>query len=402
MARAGWILRARPEQITPPGDWRIWLVCAGRGWGKTRTGAEDAAHFALWNKDARIGVVAPTHGDARDTCVEGESGLLKVLPQASVAQWNRSLAELVLVNGARFKFFSADEPERLRGPQFHRVWADEVAAWKSREAFDQIMMGLRLGSGPQLVITTTPRPVPLMKELLQRKDVHVTRGRSEDNAMNLAPGVLEGLRTRYGGTRLARQELDGEMVEDVEGALWSHGLIDRARHAGTPDNLERIVVAIDPAVTSGQASDETGIVVAARDTDGHFYVLADASGRHAPDIWARLAIGLFDEWGAHLVVGEVNEGGDLITRMLRLADPSIPFKPVRAMKSKAARAFPVATLYEQGRVHHCGTFAALEDQMCRFAGTGFVGGSPDRVDALVWAITELTGGARPPRVRSFS
>lgn len=368
-------MEARESQLTPEGMWRIWLVLAGRGWGKTRTGAEDVAHFALWNKGARIGVVAPTQADARDTCVEGESGLLKVLPRTSIQNWNRSLSELILVNESRFKFFSSEEPERLRGPQFHRVWADEVAAWKNRDAFDQVMMGLRLGQNPQLVITTTPKPVPLIKELAARSDVVMTRGKSEDNQMNLAAGVIDSLRRRYGGTRLARQELD----------------------------VEKIVVAIDPAVTSHAGSDETGLIVAARDARGHFYVLADASGKHAPEVWARLSVHLYEEWGADVVVGEVNEGGDLIARMLRLTDADVPFKPVRAMKSKGARAFPVAALYEQGRVHHVGTHTLLEDQMCRFTSAGITGGSPDRVDALVWAITELMGGAHTsPRVRGLS
>jgi phage terminase large subunit-like protein len=378
-------------------------VLAGRGWGKTRCGAEDVAYYALWQDGARIAVVAPTHGDARDTCVEGESGLLKIIPPSAIETWNRSLSELVLVNGSRFKLFSADEPERLRGPQFHRAWADEVAAWKKRESFDQLMMGLRLGECPRLVVTTTPKPLPLIKELLTRADVKVTRGRSEDNRANLAPGVLEDLRARYGGTRLARQELDGEVVEDVEGALWKHEQLDTCRVMQVPRMLDRVVIAIDPAVSSTKHSDETGIVAAGRGNDGIFYVLADISGVFTPDGWAQRAIGLRHELDADLIVGEVNEGGDLIERMLRMIDPYVPYRAVRAMKSKAARALPVQALYERGLVRHVGGFAALEDQMCRFTGQGFGGGSPDRVDALVWALTELMQGfGAPPRVRGFS
>lgn len=405
MARAKWLLAARPEQITPQGDWRIWLVMAGRGWGKTLTGAQDLAYHALWNDGARLAVIAPTHADARDTCVEGPSGLLSVLPRECIASWNRSLSELNLKNGSKFKLFSADEPERLRGPQFHRAWADELAAWKSPQAFDQLMMGLRLGKHPQLVITTTPKPISIIKDLVKRvgKDLFLTRGRSEENAGNLAPQVLADLRERYGGTRLGRQELDAEIVEDMEGALWSHAALDAARIADIPDTLERIVIAIDPAVTSHSKSDETGLVAAGRSTDGKFYILADASGQMTPDGWARRAISLRDELGADLIIGEVNEGGDLIERMLRLADPYVSYKAVRATKAKAVRAFPVAALYERGIVHHVGMLSALEDQMCKFTGQGLKDGSPDRVDAMVWAMTELMQGTHhAPRVRKLN
>ncbi len=402
-ARAAWLLQARPSQITPPGDWRIWLALAGRGWGKTRCGAEDLAYFALWNAGARLAVIAPTHGAARDICVEGVSGLRGVIPPACVDHWNRSLGELVLKNGSRFNLFSADEPERLRGPQFHRAWADELAAWRSAAAFDQIMLGLRLGESPRLVVTTTPKPIAVIKELAARDDVFLTRGKSEENAANLAPGVLDKLRARFGGTRWGRQELDGEIAEDVEGALWRADGIAALRIARAPESFERVVVAIDPAVTAHARSDETGIIAAARGVDGKFYVLADASGKFAPEGWARRAAALFAEWRGDLILGEVNEGGDLIERMLRLVDPALPFKPVRASRGKAARAWPVAALYERGLVHHVGRFAHLEDQMCRFTGaSGLKNGSPDRVDALVWAIAELQAGlGRGPRVRGI-
>lgn len=396
-------MAARPAQITPKGDWRIWLVLAGRGWGKTRTGAEDVAYHALWHDGVRIAVVAPTAADARDTCVEGVSGLLSVIPPILIAAWNRSMGELILKNGSRFKLFSADEPERLRGPQFHRAWLDECAAWKSPAAFDQVLFGLRLGQAPKIVATTTPKPVALIKNLLARRaqDVFVTRGRSEENEKNLAPQVLDDLRARYAGTRFGRQELDAEIVEDVEGALWNHSQLDGLRITAPP-LLQRIVIAIDPATTSSGKSDETGIIAAARGEDEKFYVLADASGHYTPDGWARRALQLKDSLHADLIVGEVNAGGDLIERMLRMMDPYVPFKPVRALKSKTVRAYPVVALYDQARVHHVGVFAALEDQMCRFTEQGLAEGSPDRVDALVWALTELQqGGACAPRVRSL-
>jgi phage terminase large subunit-like protein len=395
-------MQARPQQLTPPGDWRIWLILAGRGWGKTRCGAEDAAHFALWNPGSRLGVIAPTSADARDTCVEGVSGLLNVIPHECVEAWNRSLGELILVNGSRFKLFSADEPERLRGPQFHRIWADEVAAWKNRDAFDQAMLGLRLGVSPQLIATTTPKPVALIKELAARSDVFLTRGKSEENAGNLSGGVLSELRRRYEGTRWGRQELDGEIVEEVEGALWRQEQLAALRIDAAPE-MARVVVAIDPAVTATARSDETGIIAAGIGADGKFYVLADVSGVFTPEGWARRAHGCFVETDADLIVGEVNEGGDLIERMLRMVDEGVPFKPVRAIKSKVARAWPVAALYERGLVHHVGAFGKLEDQMCRFTGAdGLKRGSPDRVDALVWAIAELQQGLRSaPRVRSL-
>ncbi len=401
-ARAKWLQTARPSQITPPGNWRIWFLLAGRGWGKTRVGAEDCAYHALWHDNARVGVVAPTHADARDTCVEGESGLLRVIPDACIQTWNRSMGELLLVNGSRFKLFSADEPERLRGPQFTRVWADELAAWKNVQAFDQIMMGLRLGDDPRLVITTTPKPTALVKQLLGRPEVMVTRGKSEENAANLAPGVLAEMRARYGQTRWARQEMDAEIIETVDGALWRAEQIEDLRVGKMPDLIEQIVIAIDPAVTSNGKSDETGIVAAARGVDKNFYVLADVSGRYTPDAWGARVLALRDELKADLIIGEVNEGGDLIARVLRMLDENVLFKPVRATRAKAVRAWPVAMLYERGLVRHVGQHPKLEDQMCRFTENGLASGSPDRVDALVWALTELQqGNSGTPRVRAL-
>ena len=414
-ARLRWLHSARPEQLTPlpwPAvsdtkngrgkDWRIWLVLAGRGWGKTRSGAEDTAFYALWHDNARIAIIAPTLSDARDTCMEGESGLLKIIPTACIRKWNRSLGELILFNGSRIKLFSADRPERLRGPQHHRVWCDELAAWPNRDAFDQLWFGLRLGPAPQVVITTTPRNTRLIRELLARQagDVQVTRGRTTDNAAHLAPGVLAQLHERYGGTRLGRQELEAELLEDSEGALWQRAVIDLGRVQQAPA-LARVIIAIDPAMSSGAASDETGIVACARGVDGQLYVLADWSGRYSPDGWAARAAGLYRDLPAELVVAEVNAGGEMVERILRHAAPDMVFKPVRALRGKVARALPIAALYEQGRVRHVGSLALLEDQMCRFTGEdGLASGSPDRVDALVWALTELSETARgEPQIR---
>jgi phage terminase large subunit-like protein len=401
LARLKWLTEARPNQLTPQGDWRVWLVLAGRGWGKTRTGAEDVASFALENPNVRIGVIAPTYADARDVCVEGESGLLRVLPPSCVVAWNRSFGDIRLYNGSRIKLFSADQPERLRGPQFHRVWCDELGAWPGRGAFDQLWFGLRLGRDPRVVVTTTPRNTEVIRELLSRKyrDVHLTHGKTADNVAHLAPRVMEQLMDRYAGTRLGRQELDAELLEDTQGALWQRKQIDGCRVQTVPE-LRRVVVAIDPAMSSNETSDETGIVAAGRGVDGFVYVLADWSCRGKPDEWAQRAILLYQEMRAHMIVAEVNAGGDMVERILRQMAPHILFKPVRALRNKAVRALPVAALYEQGRVKHVGSLSQLEDQMCRFAPAGMGSESPDRVDALVWAVSELSEVPRgEPRVR---
>lgn len=400
-ARARWIKTARPSQLTPPGDWRIWLILAGRGWGKTRTGAEDIAHYVLWNAKVRVGVIAPTLADARDVCVEGESGLLSVLPSSCVKDWHRSTGDLRLFNGSRIKLYSADQPERLRGPQHHRIWCDELGAWPGRGAFDQMWFGLRLGEDPRVVITTTPRTTPLLRELVQRAegDVHLTHGKTADNEAHLAPRVLEQLRAQYEGTRLGRQELDAEILDEMEGALWSRALIDAHRVAAQPE-MARVVVAIDPAMTSGAQSDETGIVAAGLGLDGHYYVLGDWSCRGSPERWVQSAIGLMRFVDAEMIVAETNAGGELVERVLRQAAPYVRFKGVHALRGKYERALPVLALYEQGRVRHLNVLPLLEDQMTRFTPEVIASRSPDRVDALVWALTELSEGHRSvPRVR---
>lgn len=376
---------------------------AGRVWGKTRTGAEDIADYALWNPNVRIGVIAPTYADARDTCVEGESGLLRIIPPSCVEKWNRSLGEMWLTNGSRIKLFSADRPERLRGPQHHRVWCDEMGAWNDREAFDQLFFGLRLGEDPRVIVTTTPRNTEMLRELFKRKteDVYLTKGRTADNADNLSPHVMKQLEERYGGTRLGRQELDAELLIDTEGALWSREQIDQLRVQTVPE-LRRVIVAIDPAMSSTANADETGIIAAARGADGKLYVLSDWSGRFAPDAWAERAIMLYNDMRAQMIVAEVNAGGELVERILRQKAPQVLFKPVRALRNKVERALPIAALYEQGRVRHVGSLSLLEDQMCRFTSNNKMSASPDRVDALVWALTELSETARgEPRIRTI-
>jgi phage terminase large subunit-like protein len=389
LKRAEWVAKARPDQITPEGDWLTWVIIAGRGWGKTRTGAEDAAWAGLSNPGWRIAVVAPTSADARDTCIEGDSGLLNVLPREAVQTWNRSLGELILINGARYKTFSADEPERLRGPQHHRAWADELAAWRYPEAWDQLMFGLRLGDHPQAVVTTTPKPTPLVKSLVAAPTSRVTRGSTFDNAANLAPSALAMLREKYEGTRLGRQELEAEILGDLPGALWSMSGLDAYRLRGQPD-VERIVVAVDPAVTATEASDYHGIIVAGLADDKSGVVLEDASLQGTPNEWARRAVSLYRSWEADAIVIEVNQGGDMVAHTIRTIDPNVKIKEVRASRGKHVRAEPIAALYEQGRVAHIGSFPELESQMTQMTVNGYEGeGSPDRVDALVWALTDL-------------
>lgn len=395
-ARGKWLSQARPDQITPPGnDWPVWLALAGRGWGKTRTGAEDVAWFACANPGVRIAIVAPTAADARDTCVEGESGLLAVLPKVCLDSWNRSIGEVTLWNGSRFKLFSATEPERLRGSQHHRAWGDEVAAWPDPSAWDQLLFGLRLGENPQVVATTTPKPTPLIRSILRTPGAMITSGSTFDNKDNLPAGTLARLRERYEGTRLGRQELFAEVLEDIQGALWTSAMIEEHRVKGAPD-MKRIVVAVDPSGTSGKdGGDEIGIVVAGRSFDDRYFVLQDGTCKLSPEGWARRTAELFADWKADRVVAEKNFGGAMVEAVMRTAAKDLPVKMVTASRGKIARAEPVAALYEQGKVSHVGHFKELEDQLCAMTPAGYVGeGSPDRADALVWALTELQGSGR--------
>lgn len=386
-----WRFWARPSQLPPDGDWRVWLLLAGRGFGKTRTGAELVRGQVASGAARRVALVAPTAADARDVMVEGESGLLAIAPPWDRPLYEPSKRRLTWPNGATATTFSADEPERLRGPQHDFAWCDELAAWRYPEAWDMLMFGLRLGDDPRAVVTTTPRPTGLIRALLADPKVVMTHGTTAENRANLAPAFLEQIVKRYEGTRLGRQELDAEILEDMPGALWQRGGIEGARLSAAPE-LVRVLVAIDPAAGSGEHADETGIIVAGRDAGGHGYVLADASGRYAPAEWARAAITAYGTHAADRIVAEVNNGGEMVEATLRMVDPNVPFSAVRAARGKAARAEPVAALYEQGRVHHIGALPQLEDQMCAFTANfdrNAAGFSPDRVDALVWALTEL-------------
>lgn len=386
---------ARPDQLAPAGDWSTWLVLAGRGWGKSRTGAEWVRRQALSGAASRIALVARTAADVRDVVVEGESGILAISPKRERPTWEPSRRRLTWPNGAIATTYSADEPDQLRGPQHDAGWLDELAAWRYPEAYDQLRFGLRLGAHPRVVVTTTPRPTPIIRALLASPDTIVTRGRTIDNRANLAGSFLAEVSARYAGTRLGRQELDGEILDDAPGALWHRHLIDAARVDRAPD-LRRVVVAIDPAVTSGGGSDETGIVVAGLGYDGRGYVLDDATARLSPDAWARKAVALYRSHKADRIVAEVNNGGEMVEHTLRTVDRSIPFRAVHASRGKAVRAEPVAALYEQGRVSHVGALAALEDQLCTWD-PAESRTSPDRLDALVWALTELLVQEPTPR-----
>lgn len=394
--RISWLETARDKQLQPKFiKHYIWLILAGRGWGKTRTGAQDIALYALRNNNVNCAVVAPTHGDLRRVCFGGQSGLLSIIPKECFLEsvdmkgYSSSTAEIRLFNGSKITGYAAQEPDRLRGPQFHRAWCDEVAAWRYPEAFDQLMFGLRLGDNPQCVITTTPKPTKLIKELVVRDDVHVTSGSTFENEDNLAESALTMLKDKYEGTTLGRQELYAEIIDNLDGALWNTDLIDEARMSDdTEKELTQIIVAIDPAVTSNADSDETGIVVVGKDSNNEYYVLEDLSGRHSADKWGRIAINAFYEWEADRIVAEVNNGGDLVERLIRNIDYNVSYRSVRATRGKILRAEPIAALYEQRRVHHIGIFPELESQMCSY--TGETNSSPDRLDALVWGLTELS------------
>ena len=390
-----WLKTARPKQLKPLEEHHIWLILAGRGWGKTRTGAQDIALYALRNPESLCAVVAPTHGDLRRVCFGGNSGLLSIIPDecytnsSDTKGYSSSIAEIRLHNGSKIMGYAAIEPDRLRGSQFHRAWADELAAWRYPEAFDQLMFGLRLGDKPQCVITTTPKPSKIIKDLMAREDVCVTTGNTFENEDNLADSALAMLKERYEGTSLGRQELYAEIIEEFEGALWSNTMIEETRLSEDTDReLKKIVVAIDPAVTSNANSDETGIIVVGSDHMNQFYVLDDYSGIYSPDKWARLAVNAYYDYQADLVVAETNNGGDLVERVIRSVDANIPYRSVRATRGKMTRAEPISALYEQKRVHHIGYLPELEQQMISY--TGETNTSPDRLDALVWGLTELS------------
>ena len=390
-----WYDKARDNQVVNESDlYNIHLFLAGRGWGKTLTGAYDTVQYCLENRGVVCGVIAPTYGDLKRVVFAGDSGFINIIePELlSTTGYNKSDNEIHFYNGSKIIGFPAIEPDRLRGVQFHRAWCDELASWRYRESFDNLMMALRLGQKPKCIITTTPRPTKLIKELAQRSDTEVIRGNTFENIDNLAPSAVAMLKERYEGTRIGRQELYAEILEDVEGALFNLGLIDEARVRQAPE-LQRIVVAIDPAVTATEHSDETGIIVAGRDVNNHFYILHDASQTTSPDIWVKKAIELYNRYECDRIVAEVNNGGDLIERLLRTQDSTVPYTSVRATRGKQIRAEPISALYEQNRIHHVGYFKDLEEQMCQFTGNN-VKSHDDRVDALVWAVTSLQSSGK--------
>lgn len=393
---------AMDHQLPPEGNWRSWVILGGRGAGKTRAGAEwvraevEGALPLDSGRSRRVALVGETLDQARDVMVFGESGILACCPPDRRPVWEAGRRRLVWPNGAVAQVFSAREPEALRGPQFDAAWVDELAKWrKAEEAWDMLQFGLRLGEHPRQCVTTTPRNVGVLKRLLELDSTVVTHAPTEANAANLAASFLEEVRRRYAGTRLGRQELDGILVEEFDGALWPPRLLNGAAVDTVPD-LDRIVVAVDPPVTGGTKSDECGIVVVGAKTSGpptewRAVVLEDASIAGAsPIAWAEAAVAAFHRHRGDRLVAEVNQGGDLVESVIRQVDPLVPYRAVRASQGKAVRAEPVAALYEQGRVAHVRGLSRLEEQMMRMTAQGYRGpGSPDRVDALVWALTDL-------------
>ncbi|QFQ89302.1 ATP-binding protein [Paracoccus kondratievae] len=403
LAALPWLFEfwALPHQLPPEGDWKSWVIMGGRGAGKTRAGAEwvrmqvEGATPDAPGRARRLALVSETFDQARDVMVFGESGILACSPPDRRPVWEAGRRRLVWANGATAQVYSAHEPEALRGPQFDAAWVDELAKWKkAEETWDMLQFALRLGEHPQQVVTTTPKNVPVLKRILGNASTVTTHAPTDANRAYLAESFLAEVEARYAGTRLGRQELEGLLLEDVDGALWTTSMLERCRVDAAP-TLSRMVVAVDPAVTGGAGADECGIVVAGvvaegPVTDWRAYVLEDASVRGGPSDWARAAIQAMERHGGERLVAEVNQGGDLVESVLRQIDPLVPFRALRAGRGKGLRAEPVAALYEQGRVHHLRGLGILEDQMCRMTVAGYGGkGSPDRLDALVWAIHEL-------------
>lgn len=403
-----WPFWARPNQLQPTvgnggGDWSTWLILAGRGFGKTRTGAETIRDWVCGDtplsagKCSRIALVAETGADARDVMVLGESGLLAVHPPDFRPTYHPSKRLVKWPNGAEAWLYNAVEPDQLRGPQHDGAWCDEMAKWRyMQDTWDQLQFGLRLGTNPRSIVTTTPRPLPLIRKLLKDPMVAVTRGATRDNAQNMAASFIREIEDKYAGTRLGRQELDGEILDDIPGALWNRETLDASRVREAPSDLERVIVAVDPATSSEEGADEHGIVVVglSRDEDGYArgYVLEDGSLRGSPEEWAKKAVHLYRKWEADKIVAEKNQGGEMVASVIRSVDRSVPVKLVHASRGKVVRAEPISALYEQKRVHHVGIFDKLEDQMCLFSVDNFrtpAMGSPDRVDALVWGLTEI-------------
>jgi len=403
-----WTTWARPDQLAPDvgndgTPWNVWLALAGRGWGKTRVGAEWVRGEVCGStplapgKRKRIAIIGETTKDVRDVLIEGDSGLLANHPKDFRPVFKPSMNRVVWPNGAQATLYNGTEPDQLRGPQFDGAWVDELAKYRyAREAWDMLQFGLRLGDHPRAVVTTTPRPIDLLKEILADPKTAVTRGRTYDNADNLAPTFLAAIKAKYEGTRLGRQELNAELISDVPNALWRRSNLDEHRltKKGLPD-MKRIVVGVDPAAKArinqiGDEGAETGIVTVGLGVDGRGYVLADDSTEKGPADWARLAVASFHLHAADAIVAEINQGGDMVEHIIRSVDGKIPVVKVSASRGKVTRAEPISAIYEQGRVSHVGSFPTLEDQMCSFTNVGIEAGSlADRVDALVWGLSQL-------------
>jgi phage terminase large subunit-like protein len=401
-----WRFWARPNQLPPEGDWLTWLILAGRGFGKTRTGAEWVRANVCGpspltaGKYRRIALVAETSADARDVMVEGDSGILGVHPKEFRPLYEPSKRRLTWPNGAVATLYNATEPDQLRGPQHDLAWADELAKWAlARETWDQLQFGLRLGNHPRVAITTTPRPIPVLREIMADKRTATLRGLTMDNRGNLAASFMEQITAKYAGTRLGRQELNAEILDDVPGALWTRKMIEDQRVREAPE-MSRVVIAIDPSGTDGNdEGDDVGIVAAGRGVDGRGYVLGDYTCKLSPEGWARRAITAYHQHEADRIVAERNFGGAMVKSVVRSADGSVPFKEVTASRGKSARAEPISAIYEQGRISHVGGLPELEDELCLMTASGFMGdGSPNRVDAVVWALTEVMLGHQRPEV----
>jgi len=394
--RTHWQFWAHSGQLAPQGDWHGWLIMAGRGFGKTRAGAEWVRATAERDPTARIALVAASLGEARSVMVEGESGLLAISPWGQRPRFEPSRRLLTWPSGAQATLYSASEPESLRGPQHSHAWCDEIAKWdhgreRAIKAWDNLLLGLRLGPRPQIVSTTTPRAVPLLLRLIAHEEVVITRGKTSANKTNLPTRFLRSVRREFGNSLLGRQELDGELIADIEGALWTRAMLEACREAAASAASVRTVIGVDPPASA--QGDACGIVVCAMGEDGVARVLADASVQKAsPEKWARAVANAARVWSADRVVAEANQGGAMVESVLRAAEVNLPLRLVHASRGKVARAEPVAALYEVGKVRHAGIFPALEDELCGLIAGGEYQGpgrSPDRADALVWAMTEL-------------
>ncbi len=388
-----WQKRARPDQLPPDWNWLTWLLRGGRGSGKTRTGAEYIRFRVESGTARRVALVGETKGDVRDTMVEvGASSLLSISPPWFMPEYEPSKRRITWPNGAIAMIYSGDEPDQLRGPQHDLAWVDELAKFKyPQETWDNLEFGLRIGTDPRAVVTTTPRPIPVIKQLAADPKTADVVCSTYENLANLAPSFIERIKSKYEGTRLGRQEIHGQILEDNPGALWHRDWIEAGRLSNIPE-LQRVVVAIDPEATSTEESNETGIIVAGIakvGRDYHGYILADLTIRGSPDQWGTAAIAGYNKNKANLIVAEVNNGGDMVGHVIKTIDKNLPFKAVHATRGKYTRAEPVSALYEQGRIHHIGFFPELEDQLCDWVPGST---SPDRLDALVWAITELMLG----------